>query len=239
MPSEKVLEAKKAQVAEVIDVLKAAQTGVLVDYRGLTVEEDTALRTKLREANVKYFVMKNTLLLRAAKEVGLEALEEALHGPTAIAVSTEDAVAPAKVLSDFAKENEKLEIKSGFMDGAIMSLDEIKTLASTPSLETLIAKMMGSLNSSVSALARTLAAIADGGVEIADLIAKKNGEEAPAEEAPAEEAKAEEPAAEEAPAEEAAPAEEPAAEEAPAEEAKAEEPAAEEVPAEEASADAE
>lgn len=200
MPSEKVLEAKKAQVAEVIDVLKEAQTGVLVDYRGLTVEEDTALRTKLREANVKYFVMKNTLLLRAAKEVGLEALEEALHGPTAIAISSEDAVAPAKVLSDFAKDNEKLEIKSGFMDGAIMSLDEIKTLAATPNMETLIAKMMGSLNSPISALARTLAAISDGGVEIADLIAKKNAEEAPEQEAaPAEEAKAEE-AAEETPA---------------------------------------
>lgn len=238
MPSEKVLEAKKAQVAEVIEVLKGAQTGVLVDYRGLTVEEDTALRTKLREANVKYFVMKNTLLLRAAKEVGLEALEEALHGPTAIAVSSEDAVAPAKVLSDFAKENEKLEIKSGFMDGAVMSLDEIKTLASTPNLETLIAKMMGSLNSSISALARTLAAIADGGVEIADLIAKKQGEEAPAEETPA----AEEAKAEEAPAEETAPAEEAKAEEtqaeAPAEEAPAEEAKAEEAPAE-ASDDAE
>lgn len=203
MPSEKVLEAKKAQVAEVIEVLKEAQTGVLVDYRGLTVEEDTNLRTKLREANVKYFVMKNTLLLRAAKEVGLEALEEALHGPTAIAVSSEDAVAPAKVLADFAKDNEKLEIKSGFMDGAVMSLDEIKKLAATPNMDTLIAKMMGSLNSPISSLARLLATIADGGVEIADLIAKKEAEAAPAEEAPAaEEAVAEAPA-EEAPAEEA------------------------------------
>lgn len=203
MPSEKVLEAKKAQVAEVIDVLKEAQTGVLVDYRGLTVEEDTNLRTKLREANVKYFVMKNTLLLRAAKEVGLEALEEALHGPTAIAVSSEDAVAPAKVLADFAKDNEKLEIKSGFMDGAVMSLDEIKKLAATPNMDTLIAKMMGSLNSPISSLARLLATIADGGVEIADLIAKKEAEAAPAEEAPAAEEAAAEAPAEEAPAEEA------------------------------------
>lgn len=201
MPSEKVLEAKKAQVAEVIEVLKEAQTGVLVDYRGLTVEEDTNLRTKLREANVKYFVMKNTLLLRAAKEVGLEALEEALHGPTAIAVSSEDAVAPAKVLADFAKDNEKLEIKSGFMDGAVMSLDEIKKLAATPNMDTLIAKMMGSLNSPISSLARLLATIADGGVEIADLIAKKEAEAAPAEEAPAAEEAAAEAPAEEAPAE--------------------------------------
>lgn len=228
MPSAKVLETKKAQVAEVIDVLKDAQTGVIVDYRGLTVEEDTALRTKLREANVKYFVIKNTLLLRAAKEVGLDALEEALHGPTAIAVSSEDAVAPAKVLADYAKENDKLEIKSGFMDGSVMTLDEIKRLASTPSFETLIAKMMGSLNSPISALARTLQAIVDGGKEISDLVAEKAGEtsaETPAEEtAPAEEEKAETPAEETAAETEEAPAEEPA----PAEEEKAETPAEEE-----------
>ena len=221
MPSAKVLEAKKAQVAEVIETLKEAQTGVIVDYRGLTVEEDTDLRTKLRNANVKYFVIKNTLLLRAAKEVGLEALEEALHGPTAIAVSSEDAVAPAKVLADYAKENEKLEIKSGFMDGAVMTLDEIKKLAATPNFETLIAKMMGSLSSPISALARTLQAIADGGVEIPDLIAKQTGEAK--EEAPAEEKAEEAPAEEAAPAAEEAPAEEPkAAEEAPAETADAE-----------------
>lgn len=217
MPNEKVLEAKKAQVAETVELLKSAQTGVLVDYRGLNVEEDTSLRTKLREANVKYFVIKNTLLRLAAKEVGLEALDEVLHGPTALAVSSEDAVAPAKVLSDFAKENEKLEIKSGFMDGAVMSLDEIKTLAATPNMDTLIAKMMGSLNSPISSLARLLATIADGGEEISDLIAKKQGEAASAaEEAPVAEEAA--PAAEEVPAEETAP----AAEEVPAEEADAE-----------------
>lgn len=181
MPSAKVLEAKKAQVAEVVEALKEAQTGILVDYRGLNVEEDTDLRNKLRAANVKYFVIKNTLLRLASKETGLEGLDEALHGPTALAVSSEDAVAPAKVLSDFAKDNEKLEIKAGFMDGAVMSLDEIKKLASTPNLETLIAKMMGSLNSPVSSLVRLLNTIAEDGVEIADLIAKKQAE-APAEE---------------------------------------------------------
>lgn len=219
MPSEKVLEAKKAQVAEIVESLKSAATGVVVDYRGLSVEEDTKLRNDLRAAGVKYFVVKNTLLRLAANQVGLEELDSILHGPTALAVS-EDPVAPAKVISDFAKDNEKMEIKSGFMDGKVMTLDEIKTLAQTPSKETLIAKIMGSLNSPISGLARLLATIADGGVEISDLIAKKAGEAAPAEEAPAEEAKAEE-----APAE-AAPAEEPVAEAAPAEEAKAEEPAA-------------
>ena len=209
MPSAKVLEAKKAQVAEVTEVLKNAQTGVLVDYRGLTVEEDTDLRNKLREAGCKYYVIKNTLLKLATQETGLEALDDVLHGPTAIAVSDTDPVAPAKVLADYAKGNEKLEIKSGFMDGAVMSLDELKTLAATPSMETLIAKVMGSLNAPISNLARLLATIADGGVEIADLIAKKAGEAAPAEET----AQAEEAPVEEAPAEEAAPTEEaPAAE---------------------------
>lgn len=232
MPSAQVLEAKKAQVAEVIDILKEAQTGVIVDYRGLTVEEDTDLRTKLRNANVKYFVIKNTLLLRACKEVGLEALEEVLHGPTAIAVSAEDAVAPAKVLSDYAKDNDKLEIKSGFMDGAIMTLDEIKKLAATPNLETLIAKMMGSLNSPISALARTLQAIVDGGEEIPELIAKQSGAKAEeAAEAPAEEAA---PAVEEAPAEEAAPVEEAAPAEEEAAEAPAEDAAEAAAPAEDA-----
>ena len=213
MPSEKVLEAKKAQVVELVDVLKNATTGVLVDYRGLTVEEDTKLRNNLRAAGVKYFVVKNTLLRLAANQTGLEDLDSILHGPTALAVS-DDAVAPAKVLADFAKENDTLEIKSGFMDGKVLSIDEINTLAKTPSKETLIAKMMGSLNSPISGLARLLSTIADGGVEIADLIAKKAGE-AVAEEAPAQEEAA--PAAEEAPVEETPVAEEAATEEAPAE----------------------
>ncbi len=220
MPNEKVLEAKKAQVAQVVDVINNAATGVLIDYRGLTVEEDTKLRNDLRAAGVKYFVIKNTLLRLAANQVGLEELDGILHGPTALAVS-EDPVAPAKILFDFAKNNDKVEIKSGFMDGKVMSMDELTTLAKTPSKETLIAKLMGSLNAPVSNLVRLLNTIAEGGEEIADLIAKKAGE-AVAEEAPAE-------VAEEAPAvaEETAPkAEEAVAEEAaPAEEAKEETPA--------------
>lgn len=158
--------------------MKNATTGVLVDYRGLTVEEDTKLRNDLRAAGVKYFVVKNTLLRLATKETGLEELDEILHGPTALAVS-EDAVAPAKVLADFAKDNEKLEIKSGFMDGKVMSVDEVNTLAKTPSKETLIAKIMGSLNSPVSGLVRLLNTIVEGGVEISDLIANKAAEAVP------------------------------------------------------------
>ena len=200
MPSAKVLEAKKAQVAETAEVLKNAQTGILVDYRGLTVAEDTELRNELRKAQVQYFVIKNTLLKLATKEAGLDGLDEVLHGPTASAVSAEDPVAPAKVIADYAKKNEKLEIKSGFMDGAVMSMDEIKKLAATPNMDTLIAKIMGSLNAPASNLVRLLQTIVDEGVEIPDLIAKKAAEEAPAEEAPAEEAPAEEAPAAEAPA---------------------------------------
>lgn len=218
MPSANVLEQKKQIVAELVETLKTAQAGVLVDYRGLTVEEDTNLRRKLREAGVEYKVVKNTLTRFAAKEVGLEGLDEPLNGPTSLAVSKDDPVAPAKVIADFAKENECLKIKAGFLDGAVISLEEINTLAKTPSRETLIANIMGSLNAPISNLVRTLQALVDNGVEPAEINIAK--EEAPAEEtAPAAEETA--PAAEEAPvAEEAAPAEEAAAEEsAPAEEA--------------------
>ena len=214
MPSAKVLEQKKATVAELIEKLKAAQAGVLVDYRGLTVSEDTELRRKLREANVEYTVVKNTLTRFAAKEVGLDELDGVLNGPTSLAISETDPVAPAKVISDFAKNNEKVEIKAGFLDGKVISLDEIKTLANTPSRDTLIAKIMGSLNAPISDLVRTLQALVDNGVEPSEIT----------KEAPAEEAAPAEAVAEEAPVAEAAEAKEEVAEEAaPAEETPAEE----------------
>ena len=211
MPSASVLEQKKQVVAELVETLKSAQAGVLVDYRGLTVEQDTDLRRKLREAGVEYKVVKNTLTRFAAKEVGLDGLDEQLNGPTSLAVSAEDPVAPAKVIADFAKEVECLQIKAGFLDGNVISLEEVKTLANTPSRDTLIAKIMGSLNAPISNLVRTLQALVDNGVEPSEINIAK--EEAPVEEAaPAVEEAA--PVAEEtAPvAEEAAP----AAEEAPA-----------------------
>ncbi len=214
MPSANALEQKKEIVAGLVETLKTAQAGVLVDYRGLTVEEDTNLRRKLREAGVEYKVVKNTLTRFAAKEVGLEGLDAELNGPTSLAVSATDPVAPAKVIADFAKENECLKIKAGFLDGNVITLDEVKTLANTPSRETLIANIMGSLNAPISNLVRTLQALVDNGVEPSEINIAK--EEAPAAEeaAPAEETA---PAAEEtAPAEEAAPAAEEAA---PAEEA--------------------
>ena len=189
MPSAKVLENKKAIVAQLTERFQNAQAGVLADYRGLTVEQDTALRVKLREAGVEYTVLKNNLTRFAAKATGLEELDSVLHGPTAIATSADDVVAPAKVLVEFAKDNEALEIKGGFVDGKVISIDEIKVYASIPSKEILISKMLGSLQSPIGALARTLQAIVD---EEAVPGAKADAEEAavPVEEAaaPAEEA---------------------------------------------------
>ncbi len=205
MPSQKVLEEKKQIVSSMAEQFKTAVSGVFVDYCGLTVEEDTQLRNKLREAGVEYKVVKNTLTRFAAKEVGFDELDPILNGPTSLAISMTDEVAPAKVIADFAKSHEQLEIKAGFLDGKVLALDEVKTLAATPNRETLLAKLLGSLNAPISNLARTLQALVDNGVEPADIKVEK--EEAPAEEtapetveAPAEEA----PAAEEASAPEAA-----------------------------------
>ena len=193
MPSTQILEQKKLVVNEMVEKFKAASAGVFVDYRGLTVEEDTELRRKFREAGVEYKVVKNTLTSRAAKEVGLEALDPILNGPTALAMSVDNPVAPAKIIAEFAKKHEALEVKAGFMDGAVMSIDEVKTLAATPTREELLAKMMGSMKSPISGLVRLLNTIVEGGVEMVDLAANKAAEAAPAEEAteaPAEEAPA-------------------------------------------------
>ncbi len=160
MPSEKVLESKKAVVAALIERLKDAQAGVIADYRGLTVAQDTELRAKLREAGVEYTIVKNTLTRFAANEVGLDALDPVLHGPTALATSSTDVVAPAKVLVEFAKANEQLEIKAGFVDGKVIDANEVKIYASIPSKEVLISKMMGSLQAPIGSLVRTLDAIA-------------------------------------------------------------------------------
>lgn len=206
MPSANVLEQKKQIVADLVEKLKSAQAGVIVDYRGLTVEEDTNLRRKLREAGVEYQVVKNTLTRFAANEVGLSGLDDQLNGPTSIAISADDPVAPAKVISDFAKNNECLKIKAGFLDGNVISLEEIDTLAKTPSRDTLIANIMGSLNAPVSNLVRTLQALVDNGVEPSDInIAKEESQDTAAEEAAPEVQEA--PAAEESAVAEEAPAE--------------------------------
>ena len=236
MPSEKVLEQKKQIVASLSESLKDSVAGVVVDYKGINVADDTALRKELREAGVKYSVVKNTLLGLAAKQAGLDDLEKVLEGTTAIAISPEDHTAAARILSKFASTHKDFTIKSGYLEGGVIDLATIDSLAKLPSREILLATVCNAFNAPISAFARAVQAIVDkGGAEaaLADAPAK---EEAPAEDAApaAEEAPAEAaaPAAEEAPAEEAAP----AAEEAPAEAAA---PAAEEAPAEEAAPAAE
>ena len=197
MPSAKVLEQKQQIVSDLTEKLQTAVAGLLDDHRGLTVEEDTVLRRELREAGVEYSVVKNTLTRFAANNVGLSELDPILNGPTALALSFSDVIAPAKVLCGFAKKNEKLEIKAGFLDGKVLALDEVKKLAATPNRETLLAKLLGSLNAPISNLARTLQALVDNGVEPADIKVEKA--EAAEEAAPApaaEEAAVEAPAAE-------------------------------------------
>lgn len=160
MPSEKILNDKKAVVAALVERLKGAQAGVIADYRGLTVAQDTELRKKLREAGVEYTIVKNTLTRFAANEVGLGELDPVLHGPSALATSVDDVIAPAKVLVEFAKENEQLEIKAGFVDGKVIDVEEVKVYANIPSKDVLISKMLGSLQAPMGNLVRALDAIA-------------------------------------------------------------------------------
>ncbi len=215
------VELKKPIVDEISANIKDAQSIVLVDYRGLTVEQDTKLRRNLREAGITYKVYKNTMMNFAFKGTDFESLAPYLEGPSAIAISTTDATAPARVLSKFAKEADKLEIKAGVVEGVMYDAAGIAQIAKIPSREELLSKLLGSIQSPIANFARVMQQLADKG-GAAGVPAPEAKEEAPAAEAPAEEAPVAEAPAEETPAAE-APAEEPAAEEAPAEEAKTEE----------------
>ena len=215
------VELKKPIVEEISSNIKDAQSIVLVDYRGLTVEQDTNLRKSLREAGITYKVYKNTMMNFAFKDTAFESLAPYLEGPSAIAISTTDATAPARVISKFAKDNKALEIKAGVVEGIMYDAAGIADIAKIPSREELLSKLLGSIQSPIANFARVMNQLAEkGGAGECEAPAK---EEAPAE-APVEEAKAEEAPAE-APAEEAKAEEAPA--EAPAEEAKEEAPAAE------------
>ena len=199
------VELKQPIVEEISANIKDAQSVVLVDYRGLTVEQDTELRKELRNAGVVYKVYKNTLMNFAFKGTDCEALTPYLEGPSAIAISTTDATAPARVLAKFAKTAKALEIKGGMVEGAAYDAAGIAAIANIPSREELISKLLGSLQSPITNFARVM-----------NQLAEKGGAGA-----------CEAPVKEEAPAEEAAPVEEAPVAEAPAEEAAAEAPAAE------------
>ena len=178
MPNAKVLSEKQAIVATLVDDLKAASSGVLVDYKGITVAEDTALRHELRENGVEYAVVKNTLLRRALDDVNLGDLDEVLNGTTSMAISKEDPIAPMRIVNKYAKQmGDRFNIKAGFMDGKVLPLDDVFALAELPSKDALLGQVLGMMLAPITSLAIVIKAIAE-----------KDGQpaaEAPAEEAPA------------------------------------------------------
>ncbi|WP_079504278.1 50S ribosomal protein L10 [Mesobacillus jeotgali] len=157
----KVIEAKKQIVDEIAGKLKESKSTIVVDYRGLTVSEVTELRKELREAGVEFKVYKNSMTRRAAEAAELADLNTSLTGPNAIAFSTEDVVAPAKILNEFAKKHEALEIKAGVVEGNIVTVEEIKALADLPSREGLLSMLLSVLQAPIRNLALAAKAVAD------------------------------------------------------------------------------
>ena len=161
------VELKQPVVAEIAELFNGAKGAVVVDYRGLTVEQDTQLRKQLREAGVTYKVYKNTMIRFAAKGTAFEALEPNLEGPTALAVSKEDATAPARILAEFAKKADKLEIKAGVVEGTYYDATGIAAIANIPSRDELLAKFLGSIQSPITNFARVIKQIAEKNEEVA------------------------------------------------------------------------
>ncbi len=155
------VEIKKPIVDEISANLDGAQAAVLVDYRGLTVEQDTALRKQLREAGVVYKVYKNTFINFAVKDTPFEKLSESLEGPTAIAISKDDATAPARILYNFAKTAEALKLKAGVVDGTYYDEKGIQVIATIPSRDELLSRLLGSLQSPITNFARVIKQIAE------------------------------------------------------------------------------
>ena len=160
-------ELKAPIVAEISELLDGAQSAVLVDYRGLTVEQDTKLRKQLREAGITYKVYKNTMVNFAVKGTDFEGLSAHLEGPTAIAVSKDDATAPARILYNFSKEAEALELKAGVVEGTYYDTEGIKVIATIPSRDELLAKFLGSIQSPITNFARVIKQIAEKNEEVA------------------------------------------------------------------------
>ncbi|MBR5922293.1 MAG: 50S ribosomal protein L10 [Clostridia bacterium] len=167
MPNAKVLEEKQKIVADLKEKIDAALIGVLVDYKGINVADDTALRKELRENGVNYFVVKNTLLSRAVQDTELESIQSVLEGTTALALSNDDYAAPARILSKYADKSDTFKIKAGFLDGKVADLDTINAIAKLPTREVLLATVVGAFQAPIAAFARAVQAIVD-----------KNGEQA-------------------------------------------------------------
>ena len=167
MPSKSILEQKQAVVAELAEQLKNSPAGVVVNYQGITVEADTQMRKALREAGVDYKVMKNSLTGRACDEVGLGDMKQYLTGMTAIAIASNDPIAPAKVLKEYATKIDSFQILAGYLDGAVVDANTVNTLADIPPKEVLIAKLLGSIKSPIYGLAYALQEVIDKGGEAA------------------------------------------------------------------------
>ena len=172
MPSNSILAQKQQIVADLAEQIKNSAAGVIVNYQGITVDADTAMRKALRNAGVKYVVMKNTLTGRACDEVGYGDLKQYLNGMTAIAISENDPVVAAKVLKEYAEKVESFNILAGYVDGEVIDAAKVNALAEIPSKEVLIAKLLGSIKSPLYNFAYAIQAVVD-----------KNGEAAPAAEA--------------------------------------------------------
>lgn len=179
MPSQKILEQKQQYVAELTEKLNNSVAGVIVSYKGITVADDTKLRADLRAAGVEYFVVKNTLLGRAAKEAGLDGLDDVLEGTTAIAVSAEDHVAAAKIISKFIEDKGKTiksyQIKAGYVDGNVIDQAGVEALAKLPPREVLVAQVLGGLNAPISGLVTVLNGNIRGLACVLNAIAEKKG----------------------------------------------------------------
>jgi large subunit ribosomal protein L10 len=173
MPSEKVLAEKQQIVAELAEKLKRAVTGVLVDYKGINVANDTKLRAELRREGVDYSVQKNTIVRLAAREAGLIGLDKLLKGTTAIAMSETDLVAPAKIIARFTMGKGKLNIKGGFIEGKVVNQADINELAKLPPKEVLIARVLGGFNAPISGFANVLRANLTGIVRVLNAYAEK------------------------------------------------------------------
>lgn len=161
MPSEKILEQKKAVVEALAEDMSKAASAVLVKYEGITVENDTKMRAALRAANVKYAVIKNTLISKACDKTGFEALKPELEGMNALAISFDDPIAPAKILKEYAEKVETFEIRGGLLDGAVVDAATVNELADIPPKEVLVAKLLGSIQSPLYKFAYAIQAIVD------------------------------------------------------------------------------
>jgi large subunit ribosomal protein L10 len=157
----KVMEKKQQVVDEITSKLQDSQSTIVVDYRGLSVSEITELRKQLREAGVDFKVYKNSMTRRATEKVGLTELDEQLVGPTAIAFSNEDVVAPARILNKFSKDHKNLEIKAGVIEGRVATFDEVKALADLPSRDGLISMLLSVMQAPIRNFALATKAVAE------------------------------------------------------------------------------